>query len=319
MRRPPDDYDTAYKEVTDHHPAHFFEILWPGVYALIDWSRGVESLEQELRYAIRLAGRGKRTVDKLFRVWLKDGTEAWVLLHVEFQAQVDATLPERVFICNLLLFARHRKPVASFVVLGDPQADWRPEGYGYSPFGRGAHVSFHMVKLLDWRERREELEASSNPFALIILAHLASLETKRKPRNRLEWKKRLMLWLLEKGAPEDVVVDLFRFLDLIMALPQELAVEFDEAAAEYRRRSRMPVLSQTYQIAAQRGKREGERKGALSEAREAVIRALDVRFPGAPDALRERFRAIGDLALLRQLQAEVIRAGSVADIEGQVP
>jgi len=315
LRRPPDDYDTAYKEVTDHYPAHFFNILWPEIHALIDWSRGVESLEQELRYAIRLAGRGKRTVDKLFRVWLKDGRDAWVLLHVEFQSQVDPTLPERVFICSTLLFARHRMPVASFVVLGDPTAEWRPEGFGYDAFGRGAHLSFHTVKLLDWQDRLAELEASSNPFALIILAHLASLETKRKPRNRLEWKKRLTLWLLEKGAPEQVVVDLFRFMDLIMALPDDLAVEYDEAAEEYRRRETMPVLSQTFQRAAQRA----EREGALNEAREAVIRALDVRFPEAPDTLRERIRAIGDLPLLRELQTAVIRAASVEDIEAQAP
>jgi hypothetical protein len=45
-------------------------------------------LEQELRQVMRRTKRQKRAVDKLARVWLVDGIETVLLIHVEFQHQL---------------------------------------------------------------------------------------------------------------------------------------------------------------------------------------------------------------------------------------
>ncbi len=47
---------------------------------------------------------------------------------------------------------------------------------------------FPVVKLLDFKTRTVELEASANPFALVVLAQLAATATKRDPAARLDRK-----------------------------------------------------------------------------------------------------------------------------------
>lgn len=49
----------------------------------IDWSHGYELLNKELQQIVPRASRGRRYVDLLVKVWRKDGTDAWVLIHVE--------------------------------------------------------------------------------------------------------------------------------------------------------------------------------------------------------------------------------------------
>ena len=56
--------------------ASFISFFLPDAYPLIDWSRPVEFLEQELRAITRKSKRGHRAVDRLVKVWLNDGTES---------------------------------------------------------------------------------------------------------------------------------------------------------------------------------------------------------------------------------------------------
>jgi hypothetical protein len=46
---------------------------------------------------VRDARTGKRRVDKLYGVHLLDGTEEWILVHVEVQVRPDRRLPERLY------------------------------------------------------------------------------------------------------------------------------------------------------------------------------------------------------------------------------
>ena len=75
--------------------ASFIAFFMPDKYNLIDWSRPVDFLEQELRSITRKSKRGHRSVDRLVKVWLLDGSESWVLVHVEIQSQQDTDFPRR--------------------------------------------------------------------------------------------------------------------------------------------------------------------------------------------------------------------------------
>jgi hypothetical protein len=57
--------------------------FFPQAHAEIDWPRGYEVLDKELQQVVRAAETGRRVVDKLVKVWRRDGQEAWVLIHVE--------------------------------------------------------------------------------------------------------------------------------------------------------------------------------------------------------------------------------------------
>ena len=90
------DYDSPWKEALDVYFEAFVLLLFPDVYPQIDWSHGWESLDKEFQQIVREAVAGRVLADKLFKVWRKDGAEAWLLIHIEVQGQVDPDLPRRM-------------------------------------------------------------------------------------------------------------------------------------------------------------------------------------------------------------------------------
>jgi len=304
MRRPRDDFNNGWLTVVRSLLPHLFAFFFPDVHQAVDWDRPVEFLDKEMEYAVRLAGgKGKKTVDTLVKVWLKSGEEAWMLLHLEFQNQVDITFPGRMFSYNALMYIRHRVTVASFAILGDPSPSWRPDHFEYGAFGRESCMRFHIAKLLDFRDRVEELERPDNPFALVVRAHLRAIATSRNSRKRRLEKEHLTIQVHESGLPQDTMVDLQRFLELVMPLPVDLEREYQRAVRDYERRTNVPVLTQWEKMARQEGRQE------------LALDVLVARFPQAPASLREKIAAVSDRAKLRQLVQTIARAESLAEVE----
>jgi len=67
------DYDSPWKEALDAYFEPFLALLFPEVHRQIDWSRGYESLDKEFQQVVREAEVGRRYVDKLVKVWTKEG------------------------------------------------------------------------------------------------------------------------------------------------------------------------------------------------------------------------------------------------------
>ena len=307
MRRPRDDFNNGWLSVVRPLLPYLFAFFFPDVHRVVDWDRPIEFLDKEMEYAVRLAGKRKKAVDALVKVWLKTGDEAWMLLHLEFQNQKDETFPARMFDYNALMFIRHQVRVVSFAILGDPSPSWRPDHYEYGAFGKATGITFHMVKLLDYRDRVEEMEQSDNPFALVVLAHLRAVATSRNSRKRRQEKEHLTIQVHESGLPQDTMVDLQRFLELVMPLPVDLEREYQRAVREYERRSNVPVLTQWEKMARQEGRQEGRQ--------EVVLVLLDDRFPQAPASLREKLTAVSDPEKLQQLVKTIARAESLSEVE----
>src|SRR5207248_3994651 len=118
------DYDSPWKEALDLYFEAFLALLFPYIHAQIDWARGYEALDKELQQVTREAELGRRYVDKLVKVWTKDGAECWVLIHVEVQTARDVEFPKRMYVYNYRVFDRYNRPVASLAVLADGDPDW---------------------------------------------------------------------------------------------------------------------------------------------------------------------------------------------------
>jgi hypothetical protein len=114
----------------------------------------------------------------------RDGAEAWVLIHIEVQGQEEAVFPQRMFVYHYRLFDRYNRPVVSLAVLRDDRATWRPEHFALGLWGCETRFTFPVVKLLDYRSRRAELEVSRNPFATVVPAHLTAQETRQDMSER---------------------------------------------------------------------------------------------------------------------------------------
>ncbi|HEV3025583.1 MAG TPA: hypothetical protein VGX76_24090 [Pirellulales bacterium] len=89
--------------------------------------------------------------------------------------------------------------VVSLAILGDDRAAWRPDHFGYSLWGCTVGFQFAAVKLLDYAADVLALEANPNPFAVVVLAHLKTLETRHDPDVRRVWNARLVKGALRAG------------------------------------------------------------------------------------------------------------------------
>jgi hypothetical protein len=62
-------------------------LFFLSAHAQINWRRGLEFLDKELRKITADAAVGRRVMDKLVKVRLKSGEEVWALVHVEIQGR----------------------------------------------------------------------------------------------------------------------------------------------------------------------------------------------------------------------------------------
>src|SRR5262249_23084933 len=177
-----------WKEALDR----FFELclafFFPEAHAEIDWSCGYEMLDKELQQIVRQAKLGRRTVDKLVKVWLNRGEERWLLIHVEVQTRKEGDFPKRISVYNYRIFDRYDREVISLAILADDDPTWRPSQFSYGRWGFRTGTEFPIVKLLDYAGQWPALEADPNPFAMVVLAHLKMRETRRSPGERQAWK-----------------------------------------------------------------------------------------------------------------------------------
>ncbi|MCP4702305.1 MAG: cytosolic protein, partial [Gammaproteobacteria bacterium] len=183
--------DSPWKDILERYFEDFMLFFFPRVHALIDWEQGHEFLDTELRQVVRNAKQGRRLADKLAKVRLRSGKTAWVYAHVEVQGQFERNFNERMFVYHYRIFDRYKQQVISLAILGDEGKNWRPDRYGYKLGGCKLSFCFPVVKLLDYKDKWDELEKSNSPFSIVVRAHLKGQETRKSPEKRLHWKMRL--------------------------------------------------------------------------------------------------------------------------------
>ena len=71
------DYDSPWKDILDLQFEEFMAFFFPSAHARIDWRAGHEFLDKELQKITLDAALGRRVVDKLVKVHLKNGREQW--------------------------------------------------------------------------------------------------------------------------------------------------------------------------------------------------------------------------------------------------
>ena len=167
------------------------------------------------------------------------------------------------------------------------------------------------MKLIDYQAQWQDLEQSTNPFAIMIMAHLTTLTTQGKPQIRQQGKWNLVRRLLEKGYDQEHIRKLFRLLDWMMTLPQELQRNFEAQLRRYQEERRMPLLSHMELRAMQKGIEQG----TLQNARESVLEALAIRFEVVPPELIEAINQIEDTLTLKQLHRQAIAIDSIVQFQ----
>ena len=279
---------TEEPDIVETYLPEFFAFFFPDAYTAIDWERGFDFLDQELRQVVRDAELGQRFVDKLVKVYLKDGEETWILIHLEIPSQYESQFAERIYVYNYRIFDKYRRRVASFIVLGDENTNWRPSEFGYEIFGCQVNFSFPVVKLLDLGQDWEALVNNRNPFATVVMAHLKAHQTRNNRQERLEWKLSLTRRLYQQGYQRQDVINLFRFIDWLMSLPKNLEQEFWREIRQWEEETRMPYITSVERL----GIEQGIEQGMQREGANLVLRLLNRRFGQVTTSVEKQIRQL---------------------------
>ena len=286
MIEPRSDYDSPWKEILEAYFRDFIGFFFPHIEPEIAWERGYDFLDKELQQVVRDAELGRRYADKLVKVWRGSGEEAWVMTHIKIQGQEETHFTERMFTYNYRLRARfaipargrYNRPIASLAVLGDERSTWRPRSYTDELWGCRIQFEFPVVKLLDYGANWSDLENNPNPFALVVMAHLKAKETRSDDQERKAWKFSLTRRLYEQGYERQDILNLYRFIDWLLVLPEGLEREFQEDLQRFEQERQMQYVTSIERMAMQEGSKQ--------EARLLVLRLLTRRVGSVPESLQ---------------------------------
>ncbi len=225
---PPAQEDSAWKDILDLYFQEFMDFFYPAFSVQVNWRAGYKMLDKELQCVVSNSGSQERHVDKLVEVSTLAQETCWVLFHVEIQGDKIQRFEERLFEYYYRLHESHHKPIVTLVVLTDSQVAWRPERYQATVLGEVIlDFRFHVTKILDYADRAEALSQQSNPFGLVVLAHLEAEKTRRHPGQRCDRKLVLTRLLYERGWDRKKIMGLYKFLDWLLALPPELEIRYN--------------------------------------------------------------------------------------------
>lgn len=304
MSQPKAEFDTPWKKILDIYFEDFVSYCWPERHAEIDWEKGYKRLDKELSKIAKNAPVTNRIIDKLIEVCLKNGEEAYVLVHLEVQGQSDTGFEERMFTYRYRLRDLHKKPIASLAILIDSKPEWRPGFYKEELWGSSIEMRFPIIKLIDYQSRIKELEASTNPFASVILAQLATLE-KQSPEAKLTSKINLIKWLYTRSWKREDILTLLAFMDWVFALPEELELKCKEAIAIFEEELHVDYITSFERMGIEKGLQQGE--GTM------LLCFLEGKFKNVPDDYLKKINE-ADAETLVKWGKRVLDVNSLADV-----
>jgi hypothetical protein len=290
-----DDYDSPWKEAVEHYFSEFMAFYFPEAFVEIDWSKEHVFLDQELRAVVQDAELGKRFVDKLVRVTLLTGDEKWIYIHIEVQGTKQAEFCERMFVYNYRIYDRYRRPVASMAILVDEYVNWRPDHFCYSVLGSETSIRFPIAKLTDYHDQLEALKASENSFAIVTVTHILTQQTRKNDNERYEAKQLLVRLLYQRKWDKQRVIDLFRVIDWMMKLPEELEQKLWHEIETIEENEKMQYVTSVERMAIAKGVVQGESK--------MLRKLLEHRFGDLPAWVSDKLASADEQDLERWGQA----------------
>ncbi|MEM7538305.1 MAG: hypothetical protein AAF639_39420 [Chloroflexota bacterium] len=302
------DYDSPWKESLEDFE-EFILFYVPELYDFIDWTKQPEFLDKEFQQIAGDATTGRRYADKLVRVWTTDGDPLHVLNHIEIQGARETNFEERMYIYHYRIYDKYRIPVVSIAILTDDDPSWKPTIYKTEQWGCRVEFEFLTKKLLDYKSKWAELEKNPNPFAVVTMANLKTMDTRDDHEERLRWKVWMVRELYKRGIKDEKIVRLVRLVDWMMALPKPLQekfeIEWDTIEEEHNMMYMMDIERKGYD----RGIIDGVKQGIelVEQERQAAIeKVLETRRQTILQLLHHRFEIEEYLDLTIQIRLQTI-------------
>jgi len=302
------EHDSAWKEVLEKLFEKFLSFFFPQIHKDIDFSRGFEFLDNELQQIAVESDSGKRIIDKLVKVFLRDGSEQWLLIHIEIQGYEQKEFPERMYVYNYRIFDKHHHEVISLALLTDENPNFRPNEYSRARPAWDFKVLCHfpVVKLIDYREHLAELEANPHPFALIVRAYLKALETVGNVQEKYSWKKRFLLELYQSGMDRETLWAIYKFIDWMIRLPKDLNKAFVTEMKTIEEAKHMSLITSAEEVGLEQG---------INSLQRVIAMIIESKFGEAGSRLAERIRDMERLDSLEKFSEKLLHAQNISEAE----
>jgi hypothetical protein len=240
--------DTIWKEAIEQYFEDFLLFFFPDIREDVDLERGYQFLDKELAEIIGEGETGQRFADCLIKVFLKNGLERWLVIHIEVQGYLDPDFARRMFIYNYRTFDRY-------------------------------NVDF--------------------------------------------WKITLVKALYERGYGRTDILRSYRFIDGLIALPEEMTTQFHQEIVSYEEERKVAYITTAERIGfekgVQQGIQQGIEQGIQQGIRQGLLKAiemgLELKFGSEGLRLYPEIRRIEDPDILEAISEGIKVAQTLAEVE----
>ncbi|UFH54263.1 hypothetical protein [Spirosoma sp. KNUC1025] len=175
--------DILLKSAFEEAFPDLLRFFFPQADELFDINRGFEFMDKELGELFPELEKqgGSRFVDMLVKAWLRDGTQEWILVHLEIQGDDTRGFSRRMFQYWYRIYDRYEVDIVALAVFTGGKNQVRPGYYHRSFLGTEITYKYNAYHVLDHSE--QQLLGMNNPFALIVLAAQKALLLWKNSRN----------------------------------------------------------------------------------------------------------------------------------------
>jgi len=205
-----------------------------------------------------------KVVDKLAKLYTREGAEEWVLIHCEVQAKYNDDFPQRMYTYFYRIFDKFGKRISAYAILTEPTAKARAESYVSEFLGTKLEYHYNVYKVSQQNEA--ELLQSNNPFAMVVLTVRSVLQSKRLDDAALmEIKLQLLRRFLTMSLPKEKIRALINFLKIYVRFENsENNIIFEQKYEQITGRKQTVGLEELILYSEhKRGLIEGEKRGQI--------------------------------------------------------
>ncbi|MDB5156161.1 MAG: hypothetical protein JWR50_868 [Mucilaginibacter sp.] len=210
--------DVLWKGILEDVFDDFLRFLNPDAESLLDLNKKFEFLDKELQQVFPPENDefSPKVVDKLVKVFTKGGEEKWILVHVEIQGQYHEDFASRMFRYYYRLIDKYNKPITAYAIFTEANTKARPDSFELDFMGTSLKYTFNTYKIAGQSD--EELLASDNPFALVVLTAKTAFSgsgiknSLERDELLLNLKVKLAKQLLIRQIPKEKIRVLMNFL-----------------------------------------------------------------------------------------------------------
>ncbi len=216
--------DELWKGAIEDFIIPFIHFFFPKHANEIDWSRAVQFLDTELSRIVVGLKKGKRTADKLVKVYLKNGAEKWFLIHVEVQSQEDKKLQQRMFTMCYRIRDKYNVDVTALAILAYKGA--KETGiYKHSFWGTEFTFKFNTYNIID--QVKKELIDNDNFFSLVIKSVYTDIVYGEDEYEKYKQKIIILENFLKRKPTQKEYQGMMNFILMFVRLNNDLSQEID--------------------------------------------------------------------------------------------